>query len=106
MDTRRNLVSGLDRPGVVGAILLLAASLTPSLVPREAVLQGVLSGASLALGYAAGIFVRWLWRYLELPEPGSRSSRIAFALSAGFALVVTAISICSARARPWPCLPC
>jgi uncharacterized membrane protein len=92
LHTSRNLVRGLDKTGVVGALLFLAASLTPSLIPREAVLQGVLSGASLALGYAIGNLVRWSWRYLELPTPGHRHGRIAFALSAGFALVVTAIS--------------
>jgi uncharacterized membrane protein len=39
-----HLIRGLDRTGIVVALLFLAASLTPSLIPREAVLQGVLSG--------------------------------------------------------------
>ena len=93
METSPKLLRGLDRTGVVGAILFLAASLTPSLIPREAVLQGVLSGVSLGLGYAAGVLGHWFWRYLELPAPGSRAARIVFALSAGLALVLTAISI-------------
>ncbi|WP_346269403.1 alpha/beta hydrolase [Rhizobium wenxiniae] len=49
------------------ALLFFAASLTPSLMPRSWLIQGVLSGACAATGYALGVFIGWLWRYLELP---------------------------------------
>ncbi|MEO1677237.1 MAG: alpha/beta-hydrolase family protein [Pseudomonadota bacterium] len=60
---------------LVGALFLLA-SLTPSLIPREPALQGVLSGVSAALGYTIGSFLVWLWGPgLALPVPGARAER-------------------------------
>jgi uncharacterized membrane protein len=85
----------LQRAGLVGALLFLAASLTPSLIPREAFLQGVLSGVSLSLGYAAGVFARWLWNYLEFPTGSQRTGQVVFAVTAGIGLTTAAISIWS-----------
>lgn len=67
--------------GLTGAALFLAASLTPSLLPRTALMQGALSGLSLAAGYAAGTAVAALWRFLELPA-WPRLARQAAALAA------------------------
>ena len=58
------------------AILFFAASLTPSLIPRSYVIQGVVSGLSLASGYAIGEAGRWLWYFLELPRPDARLGRL------------------------------
>ena len=58
--------------GIVLGALFFAASLTPTLIPRNYLTQGVLAGTCFAIGYAAGIFWRWLWHYLELPEPSER----------------------------------
>lgn len=72
----------------VGA-LFFAISLSPSLVPRPFMLQGALSGITLALGYGLGVLGVWLWRYLELPEVKSRActySKIVLAFSAGVTL--------------------
>ena len=59
-----------------GRILLgacfFAASLTPSLIPRDEIVQGGLSGAGFFIGYAIGTVAHWLWRYLELPQLPSR----------------------------------
>ena len=54
--------------GMLTGTLFLALSLTPMLLPRSDVVQGVISGLSLAAGYGLGVFGRWLWRYLELPR--------------------------------------
>lgn len=63
-------------PGLLVATLFFAASLTPSLIPRTLLMQGVLSGVSLAAGYGIGVFGHWLWAYLELPEPSEREEPI------------------------------
>jgi uncharacterized membrane protein len=55
--------------GLLIGTLFFAASLTPTLIPRDYLTQGVLSGCAAAVGYGLGFFLRWLWRYLELPEP-------------------------------------
>ena len=66
---------GLSMPGIVLGLLFFAASLTPSLLPRGPLVQGALSGASFAAGYAVGVFIHWLWAYLQLPEPEHRHAR-------------------------------
>ena len=63
--------------GLLIGTLFFAASLTPTLIPRNYLTQGVLSGCSAAAGYGAGYFLRWLWRYLELPELRARILRVS-----------------------------
>jgi uncharacterized membrane protein len=63
--------------GLLIGTLFFAASLTPTLIPRNFLTQGVLSGCSAAAGYGTGYFLRWLWRYLELPELKARILRVA-----------------------------
>ena len=63
--------------GLLLGTLFFAASLTPSLLPRTFLTQGVLSGCSLAGGYGIGVFGHWLWTYMELPQPKDRLLRIA-----------------------------
>lgn len=74
--------------GLLAGTLFFAASLTPSLVPRDVFLQGVLSGCSLAAGYGMGMFGLWLWTYLELPRPQQGTATLVkFACTGIFAVV-------------------
>lgn len=54
--------------GILLGALFFAASLTPSLLPRTIFIQGALSGLSFAVGYAIGVGIEWLWKYVELPR--------------------------------------
>src|SRR6516225_1524960 len=47
--------------GLLLGTLFFAAALTPTLLPRNFMTQGVLSGLSLAAGYGIGVFAHWLW---------------------------------------------
>lgn len=58
--------------GLILGTLFFAVSLTPSLVPRPFLMQGLVSGVALAAGYGVGVFGRWLWRFLELPVARGR----------------------------------
>lgn len=62
----------LSAGGLFLGTLFFIASLTPTLIPRTYLTQGVLSGACFAAGYAIGVGLRWLWAYLELPEARER----------------------------------
>ena len=68
--------------GLVVATLFFAASLTPSLLPRNFLFQGLLSGFALAIGYGVGVFAVWLYRYLELPAPGPQLEGLSKKLTA------------------------
>jgi uncharacterized membrane protein len=84
---RRQMLS-LSGVGLMLGALFFAAALTPTLIPRSYLTQGALAGACFAIGYAAGILWRWLWHYLELPEPSARVRSSANALVAAGCLLV------------------
>lgn len=66
--------------GLLVGTIFFAASLTPSLVPRPTLVQGALSGFSLAAGYGVGMVLRWIWRSLQLPEPTGATRRWVVAI--------------------------
>ena len=45
--------------GTLGAVLFGCASLTPSLLPRGWVLQGLIAGITAAIGYGVGVTIAW-----------------------------------------------
>lgn len=49
---------------VLGALWFYVASITPSLIPRGWITQGVVSGLSLAWGYGLGLAIAWCLRKL------------------------------------------
>jgi uncharacterized membrane protein len=49
-------------PGLTGALLLLCVSLTPSLLPRTGLTQGLISGITAAFGYGVGVVAAYVWR--------------------------------------------
>ncbi len=76
------LLDPLCSMGVWLGTICFAASLTPSLIPRDALLQGVLSGLAFAAGYGIGVFLRWVWIFLGLPRLRDLAvGRIATALA-------------------------
>ncbi|ARJ69738.1 hypothetical protein B0A89_08985 [Paracoccus contaminans] len=77
----------------------LAASLTPSLIPRGWLTQGILSGVVMAIGYLIGRAGVALWRGLGLPEPSGRAARIG-RLAAGLPVAVL-LAVCLGFARHW-----
>ncbi|WP_274629833.1 alpha/beta hydrolase [Arvimicrobium flavum] len=79
----------LSAVGLLLATLFFAASLTPSLVPRPFVLQGVLSGLSLAAGYGLGALAEWIWDSLQLRRPSGRLRRF---LQIGAAVILAVVA--------------
>jgi uncharacterized membrane protein len=85
--------------GLLIGALFFAASLTPTLLPRTFVTQGVLSGFSFAAGYGLGVFGRWLAHYLELPEPKDRTLLIMKLVAAAACVSITVAFLW--RASEW-----
>jgi uncharacterized membrane protein len=50
--------------GTAVGVIFIWLSLTPSLLPRGALFQGLVSGFSGAVGYGLGVFAVWLVRYM------------------------------------------
>ncbi|WP_246666009.1 alpha/beta-hydrolase family protein [Aquamicrobium sp. LC103] len=75
--------------GILLGTLFFAASLTPSLLPRAPLMQGVLSGCSFAAGYGIGVFSRWLWTYMGFRLPNARfRTNITWLAGAACAVIV------------------
>ncbi|WP_068180769.1 alpha/beta-hydrolase family protein [Mycobacterium sp. UM_CSW] len=51
--------------GTAVGLVFIWFSMTPSLLPRGAVFQGLVSGFSGAIGYGLGVFAVWLVRYMR-----------------------------------------
>lgn len=94
----RRQIASLSGVGLVLGTLFFAASLTPTLIPRSYLTQGALAGACFAIGYGLGVFSRWLWRYLELPEPHQRLRHATNIVLAGLCLSVSALFLWQAAA--------
>lgn len=63
------LVRSFSFVGLVFAGLFFAASVTPSLLPRPFIFQGLLSGFAIAFGYGIGVGCLNVYRFLEIPPP-------------------------------------
>jgi uncharacterized membrane protein len=76
--------------GTIGAVTCFCLSLTPSLLPRGPLLQGVVSGISLAIGYGLGVLAVWLVSKLinrSMPAPGRVAWRVLAVVAAAAVLV-------------------
>jgi uncharacterized membrane protein len=95
----RSLLRSFSGGGLLLGTLFLAASLTPSLVPRAALVQGLLSGVSLAAGYGIGVALRAGWKALQLPEPSGHARRLGQLVAVGLCIVVAGVAMW--RAAVW-----
>jgi uncharacterized membrane protein len=74
--------------GLMVAALFFAASVTPSLLPRTYLVQGVLSGFALAIGYSIGVSLVWIYQFFEIREPSGRTQTIAKYFTCGVVAVL------------------
>ena len=76
-------------PGAGGAVLFTCLAFTPSLLPRGAVVQGLVCGIAAAIGYGVGVVAAWVWRaFADRDErPARTTAWRVFALIAVVALV-------------------
>ncbi|WP_449280801.1 alpha/beta hydrolase [Leucobacter sp.] len=78
--------------GVVVGVVCTVLSLTPSLLPRPALLQGAIGGISFALGYLVGVLLTALVLRVFTPAPSARAARIVW-WCVGVALAVAAVPL-------------
>jgi uncharacterized membrane protein len=64
--------------GTALGLVFVWFSLTPSLLPRGPLFQGLVSGAAGATGYGLGVFGVWLVRYMRSAETSPRAPKWAW----------------------------
>ncbi|HUE32450.1 MAG TPA: alpha/beta-hydrolase family protein [Mycobacterium sp.] len=79
--------------GTAMGLVLLWFSMTPSLLPRGPLFQGLVSGVSGAIGYALGVFAVWLVRYMRSKDTSPPAPRIAWIVLVGAGVVGTVLMI-------------
>jgi uncharacterized membrane protein len=86
----------LAAPGIVGlavSLILVSLSYTPSLLPRPWLMQGVITGISMAVGYGVGVFCKWLVERLTTWRPKPSVRRVLWVI-----LLVAAVAVFAAAA--------
>ncbi|MDG4649461.1 alpha/beta-hydrolase family protein [Roseibacterium sp. SDUM158017] len=86
------LVTRVSIPALLLGVFFLAASLSPSLIPRGSAVQGALGGLSMALGYLCGRIVELVWDVADMPRLRGRAATAATAVAAAIVLGVLALS--------------
>ncbi|HTQ17508.1 alpha/beta hydrolase [Mycobacterium sp.] len=66
--------------GTAVGLILIWFSMTPSLLPRGSLFQGLVSGLSGAIGYGLGVFGVWLVRYMRTKDSSPPAPRWAWAV--------------------------
>lgn len=94
---RRVMLAPPSALGLLIGALFLLASLTPSMIPRAAMIQGALGGVCFAAGYGIGAGLVALWWFMGLPvaetlQARRRASRLGMA-AAAVVLAVAAVSM-------------
>ncbi|WP_034493033.1 alpha/beta hydrolase [Afifella pfennigii] len=77
-------------------LVFFAASLTPTLIPRNWLVQGALAGLVTAIGYMIGQAALTVWRALELPRLSGRPALVAHALVAAPVLALWVYALANA----------
>ena len=79
--------------GTAVGMVFLWLSLTPSLLPRGPLFQGLVSGAAGAIGYALGVFAVWLVRFMLSRRSSPPAPRTAWAVLVVAAVIGLVLSI-------------
>ena len=64
--------------GTAVGLVFIWLSLTPSLLPRGPLFQGIVSGSAGAIGYGLGVFAVWLVRYMRSKDTSPPAPRLAW----------------------------
>lgn len=83
-------IIALNYVGLVTATVFFAWSVTPSLLPRDWLFQGLISGLNAAIGYGVGCLLEWGFRRLIRPRLRFRAP----SLRIRYAVKVTILTIC------------
>lgn len=81
-------VAPLEPLGLLIGAIAFVSSLVPSLIPREELIQGVTGGLAFAVGYAAGVGIRWLAETLQIEARHKPPERLVWPTAVAVAAIV------------------
>jgi uncharacterized membrane protein len=87
----------ISASGICFGLLFFSASMTPSLIPRSAVIQGTLGGTVMAIGYLIAIILIGTWRFLQLPEFTNGLRRVLMGLVCLVSFAITLLALFKLR---------
>ncbi len=87
----RRCARSLSYLGMTFGWLFFVLALTPSLLPRSWLAQGLVSGCAAAVGYGLGVALSWAGRRIGVPHPSARLVRQAWYMLGVLALVTVPI---------------
>lgn len=73
--------------GTAFGLIFLWLSMTPSLLPRGPLFQGLVSGSAGGIGYGLGVFLVWLVRYMRSKDSSPPAPRWAWLTLAAVGIV-------------------
>ena len=79
--------------GTAVGLVFVWLSLTPSLLPRGPLFQGLVSGAAGAIGYGLGVFGVWLVRYLRSKDTSPPAPRRAWVVLVVIGLIGQTLAV-------------
>jgi uncharacterized membrane protein len=79
--------------GTLGALLFGCSSLTPSLLPRGWLLQGIIAGLTAALGYGVGVAAAWFVAELTASRMSAGFRRRAWQVLAVLGAVLVVVML-------------
>jgi uncharacterized membrane protein len=79
--------------GTAVGLMFVWLSLTPSLLPRGPLFQGLVSGAAGAIGYGLGVFGVWLVRYLRSKDTSPPAPRRAWVVLVVIGLIGQTLAV-------------
>lgn len=85
--------------GTAAGLVFIWLSMTPSLLPRGPLFQGLVSGASGAAGYGLGVLIVWLVRYMRSADTSPPAPGWAWAVLIPVAVVIHVVMI--VRVHDW-----
>ena len=68
--------SSLSFLGLVFASVFFSLSVTPSLIPRNYLAQGLLSGFAMAVGYGLAMVIVWAYEFMQLRRSTGKVARV------------------------------
>lgn len=83
----------LNFVGLLVGFLLYCFALTPSLLPRPPIFEGVIAGLSFAVGYGLGVLLSWAIRRVTTKEIPLRVKRYTWRITLGI-VTLAAIMYC------------